>query len=77
MGFPKSSKYRVLVPTLTEERLRILESKAGNQHELAMLLLQELFAEELCSPNRYCCTKSEGRELLKQEYLTGIRCTCT
>ncbi len=48
---------------------------AGDYESMAKKLFQLIFAKELDEkPNMICCTHSEGKELLDQEQLKGIRC---
>ena len=75
LGYTKKSKYRVWVPNLTEVQLRIIESEASDPETLAMKLFQYIFKSELeTKADDVCCTKSDGKRLLNQDYLRGIRC---
>ena len=74
LGFPNKEKYRVYIPSITHEELASAEGDTGTYDKLAKRLLRIVFREELMNPHSVCCTPSEGRTLLNQEYLKGIRC---
>ena len=74
LGFSKSEKYRVWVPTLNEDRLQDIEKSTNSAEELAKALLSEIFKNELLEPDKYCCSKSTNRITLNPQYLNGIRC---
>ena len=61
-------KYGVFVPHLTSKQLEDVDP-------MAKKLFQTVFAEQLQYPDKICCTHSEGKKLLDQELLKGIRCT--
>ncbi len=69
-------KFRVFVPGITYKQLEVAEM-AMDYHSMSKKLLQLIFAKELEEkPDKICCTYSEGKELLDQEVLKGIRCKC-
>ena len=77
LGYTKKPKYRVWVPNLTETQLCNIESAASDPETLAMKLFQYIFKSELETLSKaddVCCTKSDGKRLLNQDYLRGIRC---
>ena len=75
LGFPQKEKYRVFVPHITHEEVAAAERDAGSYEKLAKKLLRIIFRDVLDrDPQSVCCTQSEGRTLLDQEYLKGIRC---
>ncbi len=50
---------------------------AGDYESMAKKLFQLTFAKELDEkPKMICCTHSDGKQLLNQEHLKGIRCKC-
>ncbi len=50
---------------------------AGDYESMAKKLFQLIFAKELDEkPKMICCTHSDGKQLLNQEHLKGIRCKC-
>ena len=70
-----SSKYRVFVPHITQEEVAAAEKDAGSYEKLVKNLLKIIFSDVFDrDPQSVCCTQSEGRTLLDQEYLKGIRC---
>lgn len=73
LGYPQKEKHRVWC-AISQERLEQLEKSAADYVSLAKLLLQAIFSKELEAAERWCCTKSKGRQLLDQDQLRGIRC---
>ena len=68
-------KYRVFVPHVTAKQLQAAE--VGDYWQRAKKIFQLIFARELSErPDQVCCTHSEGKELLDQDLLKGIRCKC-
>ncbi len=63
------------MPGLTYKQLEIAET-AADYDSMAKKLFQLIFASKLEVPDRICCTHSEGKQLLDQELLRGIRCEC-
>lgn len=68
LGYPHREKYRCWVADLTQVELDAAYIDLGKK------LLQLLFSQELSEPDKYCCTKSDGKQLLDQLKLQGIRC---
>ena len=59
---------------LTQTELDAAERSSTDYVDLGKKLLQLLFSQELSEPDKYCCTKSDGKQLLDQLKLRGIRC---
>ena len=74
LGYPTREKYRCWVADLTQVELDAAERSSTGYVDLGKKLLQLLFSRELSEPDKYCCTKSEGKQLLDQLKLQGIRC---
>ena len=73
-----SDNLKVWVPQLTKEKLREIElTNCEDEVSLAKGLFLNVFQEELATnPDLFCCTVAEGKQLLDQELLRGIRCKC-
>ena len=74
LGYPNKEKYRVWITDLSQSDLSAAERSSTEYTDLGKKLLQLVFRRELNEPDRFCCTKSEGKELLDQLKLQGIRC---
>ena len=63
------------VSHITDKQVGDIEQSSGNAEQLARKLFVLIFRDALEErPNSVCCTESDGKELLDQEYLHGIRC---
>ena len=73
-----SDNLKVWVPQLTKEKLREIElTNCEDEVSLAKGLFLNVFQEELATnSDLFCCTVAEGKQLLDQELLRGIRCKC-
>ena len=73
-----SDNLKVWVPGLTKEKLKEIESaNCEDAIALAKGLFLQVFQDELANkPELVCCTTSDGKELLDQDLLIGIRCKC-
>ena len=70
--------FTVWVPSITSQKLQEMELAAEDEADLARKLFIAIFKEDLESrPNDVCCTEADGKELLNQQYLQGIRCKFT
>ena len=70
-------KCRVFVPNLTAKQLEAVESTSADYCTLSKRLFQLVFAQKLDDiPEQICCTRSDGKDLLSQGLLKGIRCKC-
>ena len=66
--------FTVWVP-ISSQKLQEIELAAEDETDLARKLFIIIFKEDLeRRPNEICCTEAEGKELLNQQYLQGIRC---
>ena len=74
LGYPNRDKYRVWVADLTQNELEAAERSCVDYIDLGKKLLQLLFNKELSEPDNYCRTKSDGKQLLDQMKLKGMRC---
>ena len=71
----KKEKYRVKVSHITDKQVGDIEQSSGNAEQLVKKLFQLIFRDVLEQrPKSVCCTESDGKELLDQEYLHGIQC---
>lgn len=74
LGYENKSKYRAWVPHSSQE-IKRLEDAATDYKALAISLFKLVFQSELSEcPDDICCTHSDGRSLIDQEKLRGIRC---
>ena len=65
--------FTVWVPGITSQKLQEMELAAEGETDLARTAA--IFKEDLENrPNDVCCTEADGKELLNQQYLQGIRC---
>ena len=70
LGYPNRKKYRVFILHVSPEKLALVETETGSYERLAKKLLRLVFKDILeTDPNSVCCTQSEGRTLLDQQYL--------
>ena len=74
LGYPNREKYRYWVADLTQNELDTAERSSTDYIDLGKKLLQLLFSQELSEPDKYCCTRSDGKQLLNQLKLQGMRC---
>ena len=75
LGYANKEKYRVYAPNITASDVTRAEEGATDYATLGKKLLQVVFRNDLEErPHDICCTQSEGRELLDQQLLKGIRC---
>lgn len=74
LGYPNREKYRYWVADLTQNELDTAERSSTDYIDLGKKLLHLLFSQELSEPDKYCCTKSDGKQLLDQLKLQGMRC---
>lgn len=79
LGYSKSPKFRVWVDCLDSTSLGSIEDGSHNHDDLAKKLFISIFKERLENDpeNKIICiteSKSDGRELLSQKILSGIRC---
>ena len=74
LGYPNRENYRYWVADLTQNELDTAERSSTDYIDLGKKLLQLLFSQELSEPDKYCCTKSDGKQLLNQLKLQGMRC---
>lgn len=79
IGFSKSPKYRVWVHSeeLSPKILKYIETSSSSALDLAKKLFNVIFKEDLeNNPDDICYTPNrlEGRRLVDQELLKGIRC---
>jgi len=66
----------VWAPHLQPSALKVAEAKSKTPTELARALFVEIFKKELRErPDKVNCTETlDGKELLNQQFLWGIRC---
>ena len=71
-----SDNLKVWVPQLSKEKLREIElTNCEDEMSLAKGLFLYVFQEELATDlDLFCCTVADGKQLLDQELLRGIRC---
>ena len=63
------------VEGLEGKHLQEIETDATDEIDLARQLFVKLFsAEQETKPNDIYCTEVEGKELLNQSWIRGIRC---
>ena len=72
LGYANKEKYRVYAQSITASDVTRAEEGATDYATLGKKLLPVVDLEE--RPHDICCTQSEGRELLDQQLLKGIRC---
>ena len=66
LGYPKHPKYRVFIPSMSDQMIKSIEHTTSDPVELAKKLFQEGFKELDSRPDAVCCS-GEGRELLNTE----------
>ena len=77
LGYTKIAKYCVWVPYLTEVQLRNIESEASDAKTLAKTPpFSNTYSNWNWKPlaRLMMSAKSDGKRLLNQDYLRGIRC---
>ena len=75
LGFPNKPECRVWVEGLLPQQLQEIEVNATDETDLARQLFVKMFSQQLEEkPNDIYCTEVDGKELLNQSWIRGIRC---
>ena len=71
LGDPSVKERCVVIDGFSQLAVKAKENASTDSCQLALKLMDVFFTKELSAGN---CTEAEGRELLRQDDIDGIRC---